>query len=903
MEKKLFDFLVPAAASVIFIFLSAIGVFKGLENSVYDVLLHARTPVSEDDSILFVSIDDLSIAKVGTFPWSRDVMADGLIVMKEFDAKYAIFDIEYVNPSPRGVNISFLEQDLPQLFDSEFYNINDYVMSLFDAISTGTLSLGEAQEYVAGIPDFTDFAKDSLLEAVRSISKDNDAYLGQAARFFENGYFTVHLADEIDEELEISEEHLQYVYSTIPLKNVKAEFDFNYSFPAMEPAIRPIMEGAAGAGFVNVIVDDDGVQRRMDLIREHEGHFFGQLGFTPLLDSLGDPQVLLRKKEVVLKGAVMPGTGETRDIVIPLTDDGMVLVNWPKAGFMDSFRHLSYYELVFNQSIEKDLLHNLRIMDNAGYLSFYQGETPLLEYYIYADSLKTEVLEGGDTSLIEEYREIRRTFFQETKAFLEGPAEQEIITYIDQSLSTEGLADEDKAAFQALKSEIPDVFGSTRQLYRNIELSRERLSEALSGSMCFLGWIGTSTTDIGVTPFEKSFMNVGTHGALVNTIVTGEFLDDMPWWIPALVAVVLAFLIVFVIRRLDPLPSILIGVGFLIVIVAGGSTWFLLTGVYLEFLTPLVTVFLSFLVITVFKFLRMEKEKGYIRDAFSHYLSMDVINELLTDPDKLHLGGESKYLTAMFTDIRSFSTVSEKLTATDLVTLLNLYLTDMSNIVLDLKGTIDKYEGDAIICFFGAPIPLEDHAKRACVAAVRMKKIENVLNEHFLNENLSPSPLYTRIGINTGEMVVGNMGTEQKMDYTIMGNSVNLAARLEGVNKQYGTWIMISDVTYEACGKDFTVRSLDRVRVVGIQTPVRLYELIDEKSNTDDKTAEGLEKFHDALGHFEAKDWAGAEEGFKNVTKILPDDGPSPIYLKRCQEYTKKPPPASWDGVFNLTVK
>jgi adenylate cyclase len=326
------------------------------------------------------------------------------------------------------------------------------------------------------------------------------------------------------------------------------------------------------------------------------------------------------------------------------------------------------------------------------------------------------------------------------------------------------------------------------------------------------------------------------------------------------------------------------------VLLAALAGFFLLTGWYLNLLTPVLTVLVTFIVLIMAKFLLLQKEKIYIRNAFSHYLSNDVINELISDPDKLALGGQKKYITAMFTDVRGFSTVSEQLDPADLVKLLNAYLTEMSNIILDLKGTIDKYEGDAIIAFFGAPVDFHDHAARACLSAVRMKKVERYLNEHFLGQKLSPSPLYTRIGINTGEMVVGNMGTAQKMDYTIMGNSVNLAARLEGVNKQYGTWILASETTRSEAGDSFVARQMDPVKVMGIEQPVRLYELIDERSAVDASTLEAVELFHQGQALYEERRWTEAIELFRKVQSILPGDGPSEVFIKRCQKYQEQVP-------------
>jgi adenylate cyclase len=498
---------------------------------------------------------------------------------------------------------------------------------------------------------------------------------------------------------------------------------------------------------------------------------------------------------------------------------------------------------------------------------------------------------------------VRAAFFASADEFLNGDSEARILKDIDRILVSQNLTTEEKKNIEEVKSQVPSTFAQTRGVNTNLAKTREILAKNLADAFCIIGNTGTSTTDIGVNPFEKEYMNVGTHAAVTNTILQGQFLNEMPWWYSTIIAVALSFAATFAIIRLNPLRSILLGFAIVVVILALGIGYFLLTGVYIDMLSPLGNVFLTFVVLTAIKFLRSEKEKSFVRNAFGHYLSTDVINDLLSNPDKLKLGGEKKLLTAMFTDVKGFSSISEVLDPMELVRLLNLYLTEMSNIILDLRGTIDTYEGDAIISFFGAPIDFDDHARRACLSAIRIKRAEQILNRKFLDEKLSPSTLHTRIGINTGEMVVGNMGTLQKMDYTIMGNSVNLAARLEGVNKQYGTWLMMSDVTYEAGGSDFLVRKLDRVRVVGINKPVRLYELVEEKGGVEKPVDEAIKVFHAGLDLFEAKKWDKAEAEFNKVLMNIPEDGPAKTYIKRCQEFRAKAPAESWDGVFNLTAK
>jgi adenylate cyclase len=198
---------------------------------------------------------------------------------------------------------------------------------------------------------------------------------------------------------------------------------------------------------------------------------------------------------------------------------------------------------------------------------------------------------------------------------------------------------------------------------------------------------------------------------------------------------------------------------------------------------------------------------------------------------------------------------------------------------------------------------LEDHALRACISAIAMKKIEVEMNKEIMEQNLSPIPLLTRIGINTGSMVAGNMGTDNKMNYTIMGSAVNLSARLESVNSQYGTWILASEGTVREAGDSLLYRKLDRVRVVGINEPVRLCELIDMAETASEHDKKLVSVFHEALNSFENRRWKEAIEGFNETLSLKPDDTPSTIYLDRLKQFSIAMPDDSWDGVYNLTSK
>jgi class 3 adenylate cyclase len=292
-----------------------------------------------------------------------------------------------------------------------------------------------------------------------------------------------------------------------------------------------------------------------------------------------------------------------------------------------------------------------------------------------------------------------------------------------------------------------------------------------------------------------------------------------------------------------------------------------------------------------------------LRRAFSTYLSEDVVEEIVSDPTRLQLGGIKRHMTVLFSDIKGFTGIAEALMPEQLVELLNYYLSTMSDIILEQKGTIDKYQGDAIVSFFGAPLELPDHALRACITAVLMKRLEADANKYILEKGISPSPLYTRLGINTGDMVVGNMGTHKKMNYTIISNAVNLAARLEGINKQYGTWILASESTIREAGNKLLTRRLDWIKVAGISGAVRIHEILDIKADASDSLQEKVHLFHKALELFGSRNWNDAKTAFDHVLNKFPNDKPSELYLKRCLQYQEHPPLSDWDGVFSFTEK
>jgi len=446
---------------------------------------------------------------------------------------------------------------------------------------------------------------------------------------------------------------------------------------------------------------------------------------------------------------------------------------------------------------------------------------------------------------------------------------------------------------------LEEVLGQYLEEY---EFQANLIESRVRDKFCILGRVDTGTSDMGANPFYPEYVNVGTHGVILDMILSDSFITPIAVQWQILFTILFTVLFFFLSIKLPPVPRAVTAFLTTAVILLTAVLLFRYTGVFFSPVLPVVSMITAAILREIVSYAGSEREKQFIRKAFSTYVSDDVVKVIIADPSRLQLGGTKRHMSAIFTDLQGFSSISEKLDAEQLVSLLNRYLTEMSDVILDEKGTIDKYEGDAIVAFFGAPMELQDHALRACVSAIKMKQIENSINEKILGENLSPAPLLTRVGINTGSMVAGNMGTGNKMNYTIMGNAVNLAARLESVNKQYKTWILATEATVSETGDRILARKLDRIRVIGVNEPIRIYELLNTAENASDSQNNLVRIFHDALKLYEERNWRAAAEGFRE-SHAIDATGPSAIFFERCRTYAKKPPPDDWDGVHNLTEK
>jgi len=369
----------------------------------------------------------------------------------------------------------------------------------------------------------------------------------------------------------------------------------------------------------------------------------------------------------------------------------------------------------------------------------------------------------------------------------------------------------------------------TFRIVSAIDVMEERIEQdLLEDKIVLIGATAPDLHDEQLVPvsYGRLMSGVEIHANAIETIIEGKFLryPDLKWQITAFILLALTLGLVLVSFKII-VGSLLALAGLVVYLVVSMTVFD--KGIILDIFYAVIIFILVYLAIVALRYLTERKEKKKIKNTFSRYVSSDVIDEILSDPDKLKLGGQKKELTILFSDIRSFTTISEKLSPEELVNLLNQYLTLMTDLIMDSRGVVDKYIGDAIMAFWGAPLKEPAHADKACQAALEMveqleKKKKDWKKEFGIDLNIG-------IGINTGEVIIGNMGSEKRFDYTVMGDSVNLASRLEGLNKQYQTNIIVSQFVKDKAEDNFTFKYLDKVAVKGKEEKVEIYELIGKK--------------------------------------------------------------------------
>jgi len=870
MIKRFFDFLreklvksrltaaaISLGAFVLIFALSFTKPYELFELKLYDLSFNVKPSIPQWELLTYLNIDDSAIYSVGQFPWPRHIYAEGLDILDKVQARQAVFDIQFIEESPLLVDRKAMPGLEEKIRKGRPVKGDDITRALIDS---DRMFADSAKAFGKAVMAYS-FSREKLI--LYNLDERALAERDAAIR-----YFTERASVPVPEKNAAAYEGL------IDRDRVQIQ----YPVPKLVRAARTF-------GYVDSDFDADGIARKIRLVRVFEGRVYFHMALSMIADLCGIPLKdieIAPGERIALRNAENPITRKREDIVIPIDKQGMMYINWAD-DFEKEFNHLSFYALLEYDDV-RDEVHGFfdeeEIKSGNTDRSLLYGK--LAQLYAKFESSKEEPVRRDTWK---EIADARRKI-QEIEKGYAAPIRDEI-----KRLKAElkkGKNPEAEAELKNLENFVTAI---------NITLTVEKLRD----HSVIMGLTATATSDIGVTPLSSEYMMVGTYPNIVNTVLQKSFITKANPVVSYALMLVLALAIGLTIQRLSAVRSVvtaassfvLVNIG-IFAVFAFGRVWIDQVGVSLSLLLPALAIIAT-------KFVSEEGQKRFIKSAFSHYISPHVIEEIIKNPESLNLGGEMREISIFFSDVAGFSTISKKLTPPQLVSLLNEYLSEMTDIILRYDGTVDKYVGDAIVAFFGAPHPYPDHALKLCLAAIDMKKRLAEMREVW--RQTGQMEIKARMGMNTGNAVIGNMGSRTRMDYTMMGDSVNLAARLEGANKYYGTYAMISESTYHQVKEHVDARELDTIRVVGKDEPIKVFELLGRKGELPDYMTDMLRKYQEGLELFHARDWKGARTAFKAGVKIVQDDGPSNTYIERCSEFIDTPPPKNWDGVYKMKAK
>ena len=905
-------FLFGMGVSVFVSVFSFTSSYIDLEQRTYDERFILRGKIPQDPNIGTVDIDDETYQTEGRFPdWQRGKHADLITVLAEWQVRMLGFDIFMPEPGR-----SFIyKEDFQEREGLSYKSVEDFRSLFVDydkQVADACQKAGNV--YFSGYFDIT--AEDKDWSYVLNNTVERNALKEEGYQAVLKRGFYIDFPDA---------------------KNSKIPRTIDFF-----PPLASHTESVRGVGYVQPLYDKDGVARWFPLVMVYDGKLFPSLVLVMTCDYLKVPlqSIVIKPGQYLrLPKAQMPN-GLERDIDIPIDDRGAMLVNWT-GRYEETFTHYPYSRLI-------------------GLKSTYQDAVALSDVKRLIQ-LKPELLEDSDAFFAEATKyniePISASTAYETvkifRFFEQALMEDENMDAIE-FFTKQGLPKEDIPSDMIEKfDEIRNNLGMAKRLKENPALTleemaaqlkvnrlnviehgyfqlknllehggikpenhplvffsvfhdgKELLPSDLKGKLLFYGLTATGTQDYAPVPVQGRYKMVGYHANALNTILTEQFLTRLPTEYRLLILIFLGAFMGFIIPKFGPASGAGVVAALLVVQMSSSYYLFVYEGLWIDIVGPVAVVFLSYLAVSINNYLIERKERAYIQGSFKMYLSPAVVDQIAQSPDSLQLGGQRKKLTILFSDVAKFSVISENLTAEALVDLLNEYLGSMTEIIMAHNGTVDKYEGDLIMAFWGAPIDNANHAVDACIATLAMQDKLIQLRQQWQSENRPPfiSNMDARVGLNTGDVVVGNMGSKQRFDYTVMGDSVNLASRLEGANKPYGTNIMISEFTYEMVKDHVEVRELDKIRVVGRAVPVTVYEMLAKKGELDLPTAQVVNFYNTGLHYYKDRKWTDAQEMFLRALAENPKDGPSKTYIDRCERYGANPPPDDWDGVETLTEK
>lgn len=839
-------------------------IFHDIDQKSIDYRLRFRGPRKGSERVAVIAVDDDSINEVGRWPWPRDLMAQ--IFKNAWDNGASVIGADIVwseaTDKPQEKLANKLKEQL-NLDPTKLSWLNNELMALDgDQKFIDTIE-NYSEKFVAGAFYLTE-SNLNYETAYAAVCKRLMFEQSKSGKLFANDYLPIIAIDSNDLYFPetLADAYRQYLASYDELggnpHTKKIEFCLNDFLTSSDPLFETLSQA-----WPQILEIESSIQAAS--FEEWAQNFKSSYLANQVYESNFWTTNLQPINEVTQYSgyfnAKLDGDGTIRRTRLVVRTGNQYISNLSLKSFL----------LATGQLAEVEIFPNPKITGAKGInrVTINSGETGNAVF---------DVPVASDGSLIINYAGPQRMFPYIKASSLIDPDSENLIIY-------ERTYDKNE-----------NRWGGQ---YESKEVSRK---EFLKDKILIAGATAIGVYDLRVTPFEENFPGVETHANVVDNLLRRDFLStdiqepiNMPIFL-----LIFGVLISFVLSRVGAVWGFCFTLLCLIAITFVDRQFFFEKGVVVSVAFPFLLAFNLYLLVTFYKYFTEERGRKELRQTFSKYVSPQIVSEILKDPKNLELGGKKEEITVFFSDVRGFTTISEKLDPKDLSDLLNSYLTPMTELVFSNQGTLDKYIGDAIMAFFGAPIPLKDHAKHACRSSLQqLEKLER-LRKEYKEKNMPDIDI--GIGLNSGEASVGNMGSETVRNYTVMGDTVNLAARLEGITKEYGVRIVISESTYELVKDVFICRLLDSVRVKGKLKPVKIYELLGE-TKVDETTMQMKQGFEAAFQLYQAKRFKEALDGFKAVLEITPTDKASEIYIERCQNFIESPPPEDWDGVYVMTKK
>jgi len=855
MKKTAICLILSLGIASLLLFLENKPFYQILDLKLYDLQMNLRKPPAEDPRILFVEMDEEAINNLGRWPWPRNIFAHIIDTLHSLGARQIIFDVTFSQPTQTIVD----KKAVGHIFQGQ-EQINNYITDEAGVIK-GKDMIGqkEALWTLDQIRDnfriFTNAAQQKLQNALI----DNDKILLDS--FKNSNSFIGYSFEVISEEGDLLKDqaylrikkdidhwiigHMESPFSDLPssLKQnpyfSKDELQRIFRRAKMRALIQKDIEAPLIKVSEVLHINPEEIKSDFYLVKHQlvEDKILSvlkdksQSKFVDMIYQfeIFDPETQEFFKEVWTKVKKEFEAGakfgkplfkeqeffRAKNMEAPIEEFVEVVAG---GGFLNGIPHqdgvlrfvplfIEYKENIFPHiaiASILDLYNPKKISFDPGkYLTLHKADVngQLEDIRIPIDKQGTTFINWAGR-------------WQDTFRHVSGADIYRLFFLRD------ALTNEEKNSDKAIKLE------------KQLQEKETTLKKEVNGSLCIIGLTAAGTHDFNPIPYESTYPMVGTHGNVLNSILTKQFITQAPHSVNLVVLFVLAV----VIGLSLPFLSSVNGLFFTMIILAGtflASLHWFNQGLWLNLASPCLLSLFSYLGIISYKFSTEEKSKREIKNAFSKYVSPEIIEEIIQDPSKLRLGGDRRKLAVLFSDIRGFTNYSEKRNPEEIVSILNEYLDAMTKVIVEHKGTLDKYVGDEIMAVFGAPSYEEPEvsSQRAVTCAIKMLERLKILHEKWDKEGLEP--LDIGIGINTGEMVVGNMGSELRMDYTVIGDAVNLGARVEALTRQFNAHLIITEATYKYVQDIIEAKPLEAIKVKGKEIPVMIYEVLGLSDRTE----------------------------------------------------------------------